>query len=276
MSLGLSFSAFAKRYRPVIETTLRSSAKTYLSGAPTTLRKAMAYSLLKSGKRLRPLIVLMASKACGGDPKKALPAACAVEAVHVFSLIHDDLPAMDDDDMRRGKPSNHKVFGEAEAILAGDALLALSFEIISSEISDPVAAAKCCRVLAKAAGATGICGGQSDDLRGSKDIDSVHRMKTAVLFEASAHLGALIGEGTAAQVRSLQAFGLSFGAAFQILDDLKDIHRKDKTSFVNRFGKQRSRKHLEELISTAVLVLKSFGPEADLLRSLAISIIELI
>ncbi len=229
----------------------------------------MAYSLLNPGKRLRPLIVLMASRACGGDLKKSLPAACAVEAVHVFSLIHDDLPAMDDDDLRRGKPSNHKVFGEAEAILAGDALLALSFEIISSEISDPVTTAKCCRVLAKAAGATGICGGQSDDLRGSKDIDSVHRLKTAALFEASAHLGALIGGGTAAQVRSLQTFGSSFGIAFQILDDLKDIHRKDKTSFVNRFGKQRSRKRLEELISTAVQALRSFGESAEPLRTLA-------
>jgi len=193
--------------------------------------------------------------------------------VHVFSLIHDDLPVMDDDAMRRGKPSNHKVFGEAEAILAGDALLAFAFQILGSEISDRRVAADCCLGLASAAGATGLCGGQSLDLKGSRDIELVHRMKTAVLFEASAHLGALTGGGTAAQVRSLQAFGLSFGIAFQILDDLKDIHRKDETSFVNRFGKQESRKRATKLMGTAVQALKSFGPEADLLRTLAKSIL---
>lgn len=257
----------------MIETALRSSAKTYLSGAPTTLKKAMAYSLLNPGKRLRPLIVLMASRACGGDPKKALPAACAVEAVHVFSLIHDDLPAMDDDDLRRGKPSSHKVFGEAEAILAGDALLAFAFQILGSELSDHKVAADCCLGLARAAGAPGICGGQSLDLKGSRDIELVHRMKTAALFEASAHLGALTGGGTAAQVRSLQAFGSSFGIAFQILDDLQDIHRKDKTSFVNRFDKQESRKRAAKLMGTAVQALRSFGESAEPLRTLAKSVL---
>lgn len=264
-----AFSAFKKARYPEIEAALRQYSDKFLSAAPLRLKEAITYSLLSPGKRLRPLMVLMATEACGGDPGRALPAACAVEAVHVFSLIHDDLPAMDDDDLRRGKPASHKVFGEAEAILAGDALLALPFEIISSEISDTEVAATCCRVLAKAAGAAGICGGQSDDLRGSPDIESVHRMKTAALFEASAHLGAITGGGSPEQIQALREFGSLLGSAFQIADDLKDDSKKDKVSYVKKFGKENAGDRLNILVDAAKNALGVFGKEADSLRDLA-------
>src|SRR5688572_9269074 len=137
-----------------------------LPDCPPKLRDAMAYSLEAGGKRLRPVLVLLACDACGGDPEAALPAACALEMIHTYSLVHDDLPAMDDDDLRRGRPTNHKVFGEAQAILAGDGLLTLAFEVLARDIQPPAVAAKCCAELARAAGAVGMVGGQSDDISG--------------------------------------------------------------------------------------------------------------
>ena len=142
---------------------------------PAQLAEAMRYSLLAPGKRLRPMLVLLAAEACGGDPAAALPAACAVEMVHAYSLVHDDLPAMDDDDLRRGRPTCHKVFGEAMAILAGDALLTLAFEVLARDMQPPAVAAECCAVLGRAAGCSALVGGQADDLAGefsAGDLDA--------------------------------------------------------------------------------------------------------
>ena len=146
---------------------------------PAVLRDAMAHSLMAGGKRLRPLLVMLACEACGGDPEAALPAACAIEMVHTYSLVHDDLPAMDDDDLRRGRPTCHVQFGEAEAILAGDALLTLAFEVLAGDVRPAEVAAACCVDLAAAAGAAGMVGGQIADLAAEKqsDVGSVEQLR---------------------------------------------------------------------------------------------------
>jgi geranylgeranyl diphosphate synthase, type II len=183
------------------------------AGCPDRLREAIRYSLLAPGKRLRPTLVLLAAEACQASVEAALPAACAVEMIHTYSLIHDDLPAMDDDDLRRGRPTCHKVFGDGLAILAGDALLALAFEVIARDIRPPAVAAACCGVLAHAAGATQLVGGQADDLGneffagGVDTLESIHARKTGAMFLASLRLGALINQADAAKQQALDAYG---------------------------------------------------------------------
>jgi geranylgeranyl diphosphate synthase type II len=162
-NLSPSFSEIAQSLGPRIDAAL--DVRSNLSnGCPPRLRAAMQYSLLGRGKRLRPMLVLLAAEACGGSIEGAMPAACAVEMVHAYSLIHDDLPAIDDDDLRRGRLTCHKAFGEAVAILAGDALLALAFEVLASEVQPPATAAACCAALAESAGACNMVGGQADDV----------------------------------------------------------------------------------------------------------------
>lgn len=162
-----SFEQYARQVGPTIEAALEQ-AVAQVPGCPEILQEAMYYALLGPGKRLRPMLVLLAAEACGGEAQQAIPAACAVEMVHAYSLVHDDLPAMDNDDLRRGRPTCHKVFGEAMAILAGDALLTLAFETLAKGISPPERAAACCAVLAEAAGRAGLVGGQVDDLAAQK------------------------------------------------------------------------------------------------------------
>jgi geranylgeranyl diphosphate synthase, type II len=220
---------------------------------PRPLLDAMRYSLLAPGKRLRPTLVLMAAQAAGGSDDQALPAACAVEMVHTYSLIHDDLPAMDDDDLRRGLPTCHKKFGEALAILAGDALLTLAFQVLA-ELYPSNAAAGCCLALAKGAGGAGMVGGQVDDLawergaaNGAQDakqffpraeapqsieaLERLHLHKTAALFSAGLELGVWTAQGQrdggpdAGLLSRLVDFGRCFGLAFQITDDLLDVER---------------------------------------------------
>ena len=162
-----SFQEYARQIGPKIEAALEEAVSVG-PGCPEILQEAMHYALLSPGKRIRPMLVLLATEACGADVQQAMPAACAVEMVHAYSLVHDDLPAMDNDDLRRGRPTCHKVFGEALAILAGDALLTLAFETLSKRISPPERAARCCAVLAEAAGWAGMAGGQVDDLIAQK------------------------------------------------------------------------------------------------------------
>lgn len=162
-----SFEEYARQIGPTIEAALEQ-AVAGVPGCPEILQEAMRYGLLGPGKRLRPMLVLLAAEACGGEVQQAMPAACAVEMVHAYSLVHDDLPAMDNDDLRRGRPTCHKVFGEAMAILAGDALLTLAFETLAKGIIAPERAAACCAVLAEAAGRAGLVGGQVDDLAAQK------------------------------------------------------------------------------------------------------------
>jgi len=208
---------------------------------PDGLQEAMSYSVMAGGKRLRPILVLLACEACGGDVEAAFPAACAIELVHTYSLIHDDLPAMDDDELRRGRPTNHVMFGEAMAVLAGDGLLTRAFEILSRQIQPSEVAAACCAALAAAAGAAGMVGGQVADLEAERRmmasesprhdaaaqdvqvLESIHERKTGRLLSCALIMGARIA-GADSQTRDrLKQFGHCFGLAFQITDDLLDV-----------------------------------------------------
>jgi geranylgeranyl diphosphate synthase type II len=261
---------------------------------PAQLTEAIRYALLGPGKRLRPRLVLMAAEACGGTIDAAMPAACAVEMVHAYSLVHDDLPAMDDDDLRRGRPTCHKQFGEAIAILVGDALLARAFEIMSSEIAPSSVAAKCCAILGRAAGASALVGGQADDLAvaehehaeangTSLELESIHRRKTGALFVAALELGGIVANGTTQQLVALAAYGQDIGLAFQITDDLLDVSgsqaavgkriAKDaklgKLTFPRLLGPEPSRQQAETLIDRACAMIEIFGTKAEPLRELA-------
>jgi geranylgeranyl diphosphate synthase, type II len=274
-------------------------------GWPLPLCEAMSYGLLAPGKRLRPLLTIMAAETCGGRAEQAFPAGCAVEMVHAYSLIHDDLPAMDDDDLRRGQPTVHKKFGEAIAILAGDALLTLAFEVLASEYN-PATAAACCRELAVAAGGAGMVGGQVQDLtwegkiEGRSDeasverLESIHSAKTGALFRVSLRLGLLAvqGEREAGPDPRLRAaldeFGRCFGLAFQILDDLLDVEgevaatgkrvRKDaahgKLTYPSLLGVTESRDRARRLAEQGEAALQLLGNDAEPLVSLMRSMIE--
>jgi geranylgeranyl diphosphate synthase type II len=201
---------------------------------PPPLRESMMYSLLAGGKRLRPAFALAAAEAVGGEPEEALPAACAVELIHTYSLVHDDLPAMDDDDFRRGRPTNHKVFGEAMAILAGDALLTHAFHVLGAmtERYPRVPAASALRIvkeLAAYAGAPGMVGGQAADMLGEQgettlaQLEYIHLHKTSDLVVASLRAGGIVAGASEDQLEALTVFGRSIGLAFQIQDDILDL-----------------------------------------------------
>ncbi|HVJ69723.1 MAG TPA: farnesyl diphosphate synthase [Caulifigura sp.] len=206
---------------------------------PVRLRDSMHYSVAAGGKRLRPLLVLLACDACGGDIESALPAAVAIELIHTYSLIHDDLPAMDDDDLRRGQPTNHVKFDEATAILAGDGLLTLAFEMLAGLPVVPAVALACVKELSSAAGAEGMVGGQQADLEAEtggiasvEHLESIHRRKTGRLISAALRMGGRIAGTTPARLASLARYGDDIGLAFQIADDLLDL-----TSTPEQLGK---------------------------------------
>jgi geranylgeranyl diphosphate synthase type II len=204
-----------------------------LDSYPPRLMDAMRYSVFAGGKRLRPILMLAATEAVGGETEAILPAACAIECVHTYSMIHDDLPAMDDDDLRRGKPTNHVVYGEAMAILAGDALLTHAFELLSrAPLVDRFSASILLQVhqcLARAAGGFGMIGGQVIDIISEGQevdlatVEYIHRHKTAALIEASVVMGGLLGGGTDEEVQTLRTYGHQIGWAFQIADDILDV-----------------------------------------------------
>jgi geranylgeranyl diphosphate synthase, type II len=275
-------------YTELIEAALHKAVQ-FDADCPSHLAEAIRYSLLAPGKRLRPQLVLMAAEACGGDARAALPAAVAVEMIHAYSLVHDDLPAMDDDDLRRGRPTCHKQFDEATAILVGDALQARAFEVLAAQIQPPERAARCCAELARAAGAEALVGGQADDLAaefrhiGLERLQSIHRRKTGALFRASLELGAIVAGAKPEQHQALAAFGASLGHAFQIVDDLLDVGGEE-ASVGKRLGKDRkhgkvtypallgvdeSRRRAEQLIARACQDLEIFGDAAAPLRALA-------
>ena len=197
------------------------------ASGPTQLAEAMRYSVLAPGKRLRPMLVLLSAEAHGGDVDTAMPAACAIEAVHAYSLVHDDLPAMDDDDLRRGRPTNHKVFGEAMAILAGDALLTHAFTMIA-RTEPPEAAARLAALLAECSGPKGMVGGQAADvaLEGRsidrKTLKYIHTHKTADLIRCAVAMGAVAARADEASIESIERFGADLGLAFQVQDDILD------------------------------------------------------
>ncbi len=264
-------------------------------GCPPRLAEAMRYSMLSGGKRLRPILALMAAKAVGADPEVAIPSACALEMVHTYSLIHDDLPAMDDDDLRRGRPTCHRAFDEATAILAGDALLTLAFETIASGTKPAEAAIQCCRELAIGAGPTGMAGGQMADLQaeGRTDVtlealQSIHRRKTGALLRASLRMGAISAHANVAEIEALDAYGQGVGLAFQIVDDLLDV-QGDEAKMGKRVGKDsdlgkwtypgllgidESRRRAREAAQNAIDALGPFGSGGDQLRALALELLE--
>ena len=280
---------------------LRSRIDGALSGfsdfskdCPRKLRDAIRYSLLAPGKRLRPLLVLWATDACNGSIEAAMPAACAVEMVHAYSLVHDDLPAMDNDDLRRGMPTCHKKFGEAIAVLAGDALLALAFQTIAEGVRPCEKAAACCRVLAEAAGPCRLVGGQADDIEGFgvpldvQALESNHRRKTGALIEAAMRLGALVAGADLRDTDALVEYGRQVGLAFQISDDLLDVRGneatagkrlgkdsgKGRTTFPGLLGIDESMRRAEELVEAACRALEPFGARARNLECLAGYIVE--
>jgi geranylgeranyl diphosphate synthase type II len=284
--------------RERIDAALRRYAQ-FDEDCPAQLAEAIRYALLGPGKRLRPRLVLMAAEACGGSLEAAMPAACAVEIVHAYSLVHDDLPAMDDDDLRRGRPTCHKQFGEAVAILVGDALLARAFEVLATEITPAVAAAKCCAVLGRAAGASALVGGQADDLAMAvrdglelngelTELEAIHRRKTGALIVAALALGGIIGDGTPVQIEALKAYGRHLGLAFQITDDLLDVAgnaaavgkrlAKDadrgKLTFPRLMGVEASRRTAEKHVMEACAMIEVFGEKGVPLGELARVVLE--
>jgi len=260
------------------------------TGPESKVVEAMRYSLFAGGKRLRPILCLAASEAVGGQTEPAMPAGCALEMIHTYSLIHDDLPAMDDDDLRRGKPTNHKVFGEAIAILAGDALLTEAFVLLSDYHSlMPERALRVVGVIAKAASYRGMVGGQVVDMLSQNkpaDLETVQQMhsrKTAALIAAATESGALAGRGSEAQVAALARYGRGIGLAFQIADDILDIEgdtellgkttgsdeARGKVTYPAAVGLERSRQAANEMVKDALAALEGFDDRANPLRSLA-------
>jgi geranylgeranyl diphosphate synthase type II len=257
---------------------------------PETIHRAMRYSLFAGGKRIRPILCIEASKTVSGSLCGALGAACALEMVHTYSLIHDDLPALDNDDYRRGKPTNHKVFGDAMAILAGDALLTLAFQVLAELETPPDRKARLVGELARAAGTVaGMIGGQVADLEGEGKppsaplLESIHRAKTGALLRASLRLGAIISGASETQYEALSCYGEHVGLAFQIVDDILDVEessaalgktagkdaQQHKITFPAVYGLDVSRRMAEQECARAHQVLEPFGAAAAGLHELA-------
>ena len=254
------------------------------------LNQSMYYSLIGGGKRIRPVLALASAVAVGGDPETVLPAAVSLELIHTYSLIHDDLPAMDNDDYRRGRLSNHKVFGEANAILAGDALLTYAFELLADPgTAQPERQLRIIREVAVAAGKDGMVGGQVADIAGEgktlklDEIEEIHKGKTGALLTASARLGGILAGGTEKQVKALSNYAEALGLAFQIKDDILDVVgnserlgkpagsdlRQGKATYVSLLGLEGAENQLHDQILKAQSALKPFNEGATFLSQLA-------
>jgi geranylgeranyl diphosphate synthase type II len=264
----MNFKKYLARSRSAIDSALdRFLPKE--DREPKVLHRAMRYSVFSGGKRIRPVIVIESARACGASQKDAMAAACAVELVHTYSLVHDDLPSMDDDDFRRGKPTSHKAFGEANAILSGDGLLTLAFNIIARH-SKPSAAASMAAELSEAIGTRGMVGGQAADIEfqeGKKNaakLEYINCLKTAKLFEASAKLGAIAAGSGVKKIRAMASYGMRLGAAFQMVDDIMD-----NDGYARLFGAEKARHDAGELIKKAKEAIRPFGKRAGVLSALA-------
>jgi geranylgeranyl diphosphate synthase type II len=260
---------------------------------PRSLHQAMRYSVFAGGKRLRPILMIAACESLGGHAGQVLHAACAMEMIHTYSLIHDDLPAMDDDDFRRGRPTNHKVYGEATAILAGDALLTEAFRILADAEANrsipPATVIKVIELVARYAGSQGMVGGQVVDMESEgKEIDFptleyIHTHKTGGLILASVQVGALLGGADDSQVAAIKRFGGAAGLAFQIADDILDVvgdqqhlgknvgsdQARGKATYPAQLGLEEARQRADELCEIAVSALAPLGKSAAILQELA-------
>lgn len=258
-------------------------------GAPPRLVEAMAYSLFAGGKRLRPGLALGACEMLSGDDSPALPAACAIEMIHTYSLIHDDLPAMDDDDLRRGQPTCHVKFGESTAILAGDTLMTMAFDVLADTNRTDVI-----REIARASGVNGMAGGQILDLDAEDTpvdlagLQAIHRLKTGALIRCAVRVGAMLGGASPDALDAITRYGEAIGLAFQIADDVLDVigteaaigkrvgsdERSHKSTYPSLVGIEESQRLAQVAVDEALAALSSFGGEADHLRALASYIIE--
>jgi geranylgeranyl diphosphate synthase type II len=294
----MDLKAYLSERRALVDRSLNA----YLpecEGPLDQIVKAMRYSLFAGGKRVRPILCMAGAEAVGGQAHDVLPVACALEMIHTYSLIHDDLPAMDDDDLRRGRPTNHKVFGEAMALLAGDGLLTEAFRMFSHpDLGVKVSHSGIVRavgVLAMAAGCQGMVGGQAVDMEvgGKTEVDGpllefMHTHKTGALIEASVALGALLGGGEERDVELLSLYGRKIGLAFQIADDILDVEgdsetmgkrvgsdaRMKKVTFPKVFGMTRSREMGVKLVQEAIETLALYDEKAEPLRRIARYILE--
>ena len=266
-------------------------------GPAADVVKAMKYSLFAGGKRLRPILCIAGAEALGEDGSHVMPVACALEMIHTYSLIHDDLPAMDNDDMRRGKPTNHKVFGEAKAILAGDGLLTEAFRVMAQIPLGKIRPEALLRVIclvAQASGYQGRVGGQVTDIQSERKtvepatVEFIHSHKTGALIAASVTSGAILGAASETQVDAINAYGRGIGLAFQISDDILDVEgdsekmgkdvggdaRKKKVTYPSVHGLGTSKRIQEQTIDQAIHSLEAFDSKADPLRAIATYIIE--
>jgi geranylgeranyl diphosphate synthase, type II len=290
--MDFPLSDYLKDRRALVETALDEALPGETS-YPPVIFQAVRYSLLAGGKRLRPILCLAAAEAAGGDHRTVLPAACALEMIHTYSLIHDDLPAMDDDDLRRGRPTSHKVFGEAMAILAGDALLTEAFAQISAAGRMPQIPPD--RILmvvhdiARAAGFWGMVGGQVMDIQSEttaadeETLLYIHTRKTGAMIGASVRAGAMLVGASAAEIDALTAYGRHVGLAFQIADDILNVEGdrtalgkgtgsdavRGKLTFPQLIGLDASRIRMADLVAKATAAIGGFGPHADPLRAIA-------
>jgi geranylgeranyl diphosphate synthase, type II len=292
----MSVPAWMEADRRLVERALRRHLPRP-GTVPATVRKAMAYSLFPGGKRLRPVLAIEACRVVGGPVADILPAAAGIEMLHTYSLIHDDLPALDNDDLRRGRAANHRMFGEAMAILAGDALLTHAFEVMAFNPPSPGSAGRrlaAIAVVARAAGVQGMIAGQVLDLETEGRLYSyrhllrIHRGKTGALIRASLQAGALLGGGRPAEVRALGAYGERIGLAFQIVDDILDQvgseaglgksigkdRRDRKATFPALVGLRASRRRAVRASEEAIRALRPFGRRAARLADLARFIVE--
>lgn len=261
--------------------------------APTTLHESIRYSLMAGGKRVRPILAIAAAEAVGQPAPGLMPIACSLELIHTYSLIHDDLPAMDNDDFRRGRPTNHKIYGDAMAILAGDALLTMAFDLCSRpdlmKGCDPARQVRLIQELAYGSGNVGMVGGQVLDIQAeNKDIDlatlqNIHKHKTGMLIRAAVRMGAIAGGAQDRQLDDLTSYAEDVGLAFQIADDVLNVTgtreelgknpntdaERGKKTYPTFYGTEGARKLADDCVARAIARLSSFGPAADPLRELA-------
>ena len=295
-AVAFNFTDWATEQRRAVESALSAwVAHPSQSPVPAGLGEAMRYAVLDGGKRLRPLLALAACEAVNGNRAAAMRAACAVELIHAYSLVHDDMPCMDNDSLRRGKPTVHIKFGQAQALLAGDALQALAFELLTPDdgsVNEPLQA-RLCRTLARAAGPEGMAGGQAIDLASvglpldAGQLHEMHRLKTGALLQASVLMGASCGSPPPAVLAALGDYGAAIGLAFQVMDDVLDVTAdsatlgktagkdaaQDKPTFVSLMGLDASNDYAKQLLARALGNLDTLEPHAPqgtaALRSLA-------
>jgi len=287
--ISFDLNSYLKQQKTLVESALDQSIAI---ARPEKIYEAMRYSLLAGGKRLRPILCLATCQLTGGTVEMAMPTACALEMIHTMSLIHDDLPAMDNDDFRRGKPTNHKVYGDDIAILAGDGLLAYAFEYVATQTKDvpPENIIKIVACLGRTVGAAGLVGGQVLDLEseGKSDITAetlsfIHTHKTGALLEASVVSGAILANATPEDLNRLSKYAQNIGLAFQIIDDILDITATDeqlgktagkdlsaqKATYPSLWGVEKSRLKAQELVDSAIAQLSTYGTKAEPLRAVA-------